>query len=74
MILTNTHQKIVSFACSGHANTGDALDRVASVQSEPGQQNLLIQQPLGRKRGLRQVSNPERAGETSYERAVLFNF
>ncbi|XP_072902899.1 protein unc-80 homolog isoform X3 [Hemitrygon akajei] len=32
--------------------------RVASVQSEPGQQNLLIQQPLGRKRGLRQ---PRRA-------------
>lgn len=29
--------------------------RVASVQSEPGQQNLLIQPPLGRKRGLRQV-------------------
>lgn len=28
--------------------------RVASVQSEPGQ-NLLIQPPLGRKRGLRQV-------------------
>lgn len=34
------------------------LGRVASVQSEPGQQNLLIQQPLGRKRGLRQVSRP----------------
>ncbi|XP_060684031.1 protein unc-80 homolog [Hemiscyllium ocellatum] len=34
------------------------LSRVASVQSEPGQQNLLIQQPLGRKRGLRQ---PRRA-------------
>uniref|UniRef100_A0A673NQR8 Protein unc-80 homolog n=1 Tax=Sinocyclocheilus rhinocerous TaxID=307959 RepID=A0A673NQR8_9TELE len=32
------------------------LSRVASVQSEPGQQNLLIQPPLGRKRGLRQVS------------------
>lgn len=31
-------------------------NRVASVQSEPGQQNLLLQQPLGRKRGLRQVS------------------
>lgn len=30
-------------------------NRVASVQSEPGQQNLLLQQPLGRKRGLRQV-------------------
>lgn len=30
-------------------------NRVASVQSEPGQQNLLIQPPLGRKRGLRQV-------------------
>lgn len=30
--------------------------RVASVQSEPGQQNLLIQPALGRKRGLRQVS------------------
>ncbi|KAJ7413858.1 protein unc-80 isoform X1 [Pitangus sulphuratus] len=29
--------------------------RVASVQSEPGQQNLLLQQPLGRKRGLRQI-------------------
>ncbi len=26
------------------------------MQSEPGQQNLLIQPPLGRKRGLRQVS------------------
>ncbi|VCW97333.1 unnamed protein product, partial [Gulo gulo] len=34
------------------------LDRVASVQSEPGQQNLLIQQPLGRKRGLRQLRRP----------------
>lgn len=32
-----------------------AHNRVASVQSEPGQQNLLIQPPLGRKRGLRQV-------------------
>lgn len=32
--------------------------RVASVQSEPGQQNLLIQPPLGRKRGLRQVRRP----------------
>ncbi|KAJ8256018.1 hypothetical protein COCON_G00198820 [Conger conger] len=31
------------------------LSRVASVQSEPGQQNLLMQPPLGRKRGLRQV-------------------
>ena len=30
-------------------------NRVASVQSEPGQQNLLLQLPLGRKRGLRQV-------------------
>ncbi|XP_041433155.1 protein unc-80 homolog isoform X11 [Xenopus laevis] len=28
--------------------------RVASVQSEPGHQNLLVQQPLGRKRGIRQ--------------------
>ncbi|ELK04896.1 Protein unc-80 like protein [Pteropus alecto] len=34
------------------------LDRVASVQSEPGQQNLLLQQPLGRKRGLRQLRRP----------------
>ncbi|XP_041487890.1 protein unc-80 homolog isoform X8 [Microtus oregoni] len=32
--------------------------RVASVQSEPGQQNLLLQQPLGRKRGLRQLRRP----------------
>ncbi|XP_057679496.1 protein unc-80 homolog isoform X17 [Corythoichthys intestinalis] len=32
--------------------------RVASVQSEPGQQNLLIQPPLGRKRGLRQLRRP----------------
>nr|XP_020746582.1 protein unc-80 homolog isoform X7 [Odocoileus virginianus texanus] len=32
--------------------------RVASVQSEPGQQNLLVQQPLGRKRGLRQLRRP----------------
>ncbi|XP_063286017.1 protein unc-80 homolog isoform X12 [Pelobates fuscus] len=32
--------------------------RVASVQSEPGHQNLLIQQPLGRKRGLRQLRRP----------------
>ncbi|XP_078453386.1 protein unc-80 homolog [Lampetra planeri] len=30
------------------------LSRVASVQSEPGRQNLLTQQPLGRKRGLKQ--------------------
>lgn len=29
--------------------------RVASVQSEPGHHNLLLQPPLGRKRGLRQV-------------------
>ncbi|KAB1279135.1 Protein unc-80-like protein [Camelus dromedarius] len=35
-----------------------SLSRVASVQSEPGQQNLLIQQPLGRKRGLRQLRRP----------------
>uniref|UniRef100_A0A7M4E2W3 Unc-80 homolog, NALCN channel complex subunit n=1 Tax=Crocodylus porosus TaxID=8502 RepID=A0A7M4E2W3_CROPO len=34
------------------------LSRVASVQSEPGQQNLLLQQPLGRKRGLRQLRRP----------------
>ncbi|TWW63953.1 Protein unc-80 -like protein [Takifugu flavidus] len=34
------------------------LSRVASVQSEPGQQNLLIQPPLGRKRGLRQSLPP----------------
>ena len=65
---------MVSCACSGHADTGDALDRVASVQSEPGQQNLLIQQPLGRKRGLRQVSSPDGAGEASGEREALFNF
>uniref|UniRef100_A0A1A8J8A7 Unc-80 homolog n=1 Tax=Nothobranchius kuhntae TaxID=321403 RepID=A0A1A8J8A7_NOTKU len=32
--------------------------RVASVQSEPGQQNLLIQPPLGRKRGIRQLRRP----------------
>ncbi|XP_077450247.1 protein unc-80 homolog isoform X24 [Stigmatopora argus] len=32
--------------------------RVASIQSEPGQQNLLIQPPLGRKRGLRQLRRP----------------
>ncbi|RXM34171.1 Ribulose-phosphate 3-epimerase [Acipenser ruthenus] len=31
---------------------------VASVQSEPGQQNLLVQPPLGRKRGLRQPRRP----------------
>ncbi|XP_075463304.1 protein unc-80 homolog isoform X20 [Ascaphus truei] len=38
-----------------HGRDGEmSLSRVASVQSEPGQQNLLIQQPLGRKRGLRQ--------------------
>ncbi|KAB0399072.1 hypothetical protein E2I00_002605 [Balaenoptera physalus] len=35
-----------------------SLSRVASVQSEPGQQNLLTQQPLGRKRGLRQLRRP----------------
>ncbi|XP_072303133.1 protein unc-80 homolog isoform X5 [Eucyclogobius newberryi] len=34
------------------------LSRVASVQSEPGQPNLLIQPPLGRKRGLRQLRRP----------------
>ncbi|XP_077450088.1 protein unc-80 homolog isoform X22 [Stigmatopora argus] len=34
------------------------LSRVASIQSEPGQQNLLIQPPLGRKRGLRQLRRP----------------
>ncbi|XP_063286012.1 protein unc-80 homolog isoform X7 [Pelobates fuscus] len=38
-----------------HGRDGEmSLSRVASVQSEPGHQNLLIQQPLGRKRGLRQ--------------------
>ncbi|XP_063789188.1 protein unc-80 homolog isoform X21 [Pseudophryne corroboree] len=35
-----------------------SLSRVASVQSEPGHQNLLIQPPLGRKRGLRQLRRP----------------
>uniref|UniRef100_A0A3B4DM80 Unc-80 homolog (C. elegans) n=1 Tax=Pygocentrus nattereri TaxID=42514 RepID=A0A3B4DM80_PYGNA len=34
------------------------LSRVASVQSEPGHQNLLLQPPLGRKRGLRQLRRP----------------
>uniref|UniRef100_A0A6Q2X9I2 Uncharacterized protein n=1 Tax=Esox lucius TaxID=8010 RepID=A0A6Q2X9I2_ESOLU len=34
------------------------LSRVASVQSEPGQQNLLLQPPLGRNRGLRQLRRP----------------
>ncbi|XP_061199902.1 protein unc-80 homolog isoform X4 [Neopsephotus bourkii] len=38
--------------------TEGSLSRVASVQSEPGQQNLLLQQPLGRKRGLRQLRRP----------------
>ncbi|XP_031749782.1 protein unc-80 homolog isoform X18 [Xenopus tropicalis] len=38
-----------------HGREGEmGLSRVASVQSEPGHQNLLVQQPLGRKRGLRQ--------------------
>ncbi|XP_068101298.1 protein unc-80 homolog isoform X22 [Hyperolius riggenbachi] len=38
-----------------HGRDGEiSLSRVASVQSEPGHQNLLIQPPLGRKRGLRQ--------------------
>ncbi|XP_053139417.1 protein unc-80 homolog isoform X10 [Hemicordylus capensis] len=35
-----------------------SLSRVASVQSEPGHHNLLLQQPLGRKRGLRQLRRP----------------
>ncbi|KAH0621694.1 hypothetical protein JD844_023271 [Phrynosoma platyrhinos] len=35
-----------------------SLTRVASVQSEPGHHNLLLQQPLGRKRGLRQLRRP----------------
>ncbi|KAL7991468.1 hypothetical protein Chor_015724 [Crotalus horridus] len=35
-----------------------SLSRVASVQSEPGHHNLLVQQPLGRKRGLRQLRRP----------------
>lgn len=47
-----------SVLSAGYTLTLLMLDRVASVQSEPGQQNLLIQQPLGRKRGLRQVSRP----------------
>ncbi|XP_049661751.1 protein unc-80 homolog isoform X15 [Accipiter gentilis] len=38
--------------------TEGSLSRAASVQSEPGQQNLLLQQPLGRKRGLRQLRRP----------------
>lgn len=29
------------------------------MQSEPGHHNLLLQQPLGRKRGLRQVSSEQ---------------
>ncbi|XP_041433159.1 protein unc-80 homolog isoform X14 [Xenopus laevis] len=38
-----------------HGREGEmGLSRVASVQSEPGHQNLLVQQPLGRKRGIRQ--------------------
>ncbi|KAG8432649.1 hypothetical protein GDO86_017045, partial [Hymenochirus boettgeri] len=42
-----------------HGRDGEmGLSRVASVQSEPGHQNLLIQQPLGRKRGLRQLRRP----------------
>ncbi|XP_014837511.1 PREDICTED: protein unc-80 homolog isoform X7 [Poecilia mexicana] len=43
--------------CQGLLQEGN-LSRVASVQSEPGQQNLLIQPPLGRKRGLRQLRRP----------------
>ncbi|KAM6945754.1 LOW QUALITY PROTEIN: protein unc-80 homolog [Aplochiton taeniatus] len=39
-----------------HLDEGN-LSRVASVQSEPGQ-NLLMQPPLGRKRGLRQLRRP----------------
>ncbi|XP_029696080.1 protein unc-80 homolog isoform X10 [Takifugu rubripes] len=41
-----------------HRTTMLPSHRVASVQSEPGQQNLLIQPPLGRKRGLRQLRRP----------------
>uniref|UniRef100_A0A8C5MCX8 Unc-80 homolog, NALCN channel complex subunit n=1 Tax=Leptobrachium leishanense TaxID=445787 RepID=A0A8C5MCX8_9ANUR len=42
-----------------HGRDGEmSLSRVASVQSEPGHQNLLVQQPLGRKRGLRQLRRP----------------
>ncbi|XP_075036413.1 protein unc-80 homolog isoform X26 [Mixophyes fleayi] len=42
-----------------HGRDGEiSLSRVASVQSEPGHQNLLIQPPLGRKRGLRQLRRP----------------
>uniref|UniRef100_F7EEH6 Uncharacterized protein n=1 Tax=Xenopus tropicalis TaxID=8364 RepID=F7EEH6_XENTR len=42
-----------------HGREGEmGLSRVASVQSEPGHQNLLVQQPLGRKRGLRQLRRP----------------
>ncbi|KAF6116876.1 unc-80-like protein, NALCN channel complex subunit [Phyllostomus discolor] len=49
----------VSSASSPQAEVGMLpSQRVASVQSEPGQQNLLIQQPLGRKRGLRQLRRP----------------
>ncbi|XP_041120448.1 protein unc-80 homolog isoform X3 [Polyodon spathula] len=39
-------------------NAEGNLSRVASVQSEPGQQNLLVQPALGRKRGLRQPRRP----------------
>ncbi|XP_041433168.1 protein unc-80 homolog isoform X24 [Xenopus laevis] len=42
-----------------HGREGEmGLSRVASVQSEPGHQNLLVQQPLGRKRGIRQLRRP----------------
>ncbi|XP_073489623.1 protein unc-80 homolog isoform X7 [Aquarana catesbeiana] len=38
-----------------HGRGGEiSLSRVASVQSEPGHQMLLLQPPLGRKKGLRQ--------------------
>ncbi|XP_035384136.1 protein unc-80 homolog isoform X2 [Electrophorus electricus] len=35
-----------------------SLSRVASVQSEPGHHHLLLQPPLGRKRGVRQLRRP----------------
>ncbi|XP_048124538.1 protein unc-80 homolog isoform X5 [Alosa alosa] len=49
--------------CQGLLDEGN-LSRVASVQSEPGQQNMLIQPPLGRKRGLRQKVPTESRGRS----------
>ncbi|GAB1285050.1 Protein unc-80 homolog [Apodemus speciosus] len=59
LLSTIGRRRFSSHVSSMSAPQGEgSLSRVASIQSEPGQQNVLLQQPLGRKRGLRQLRRP----------------